>query len=282
MSRMAVSCHLITWGSDFEDALRDVAGLGFHGCEPALRFVRPYASDPSAFADLLGRHGLALSALYETGAFTDGGLDPADAVDRYVAVAELVRSCGSDVVVIGPAMSRSSGTPSRDGLARAAEVLNQVGKRCAELGVRACLHPHLWSEIQDRSEIDAVMEATDEGAVWLCVDSGHQAGAGIDPAELVTAYGPRIGHVHIKDLTIGGEVGVRPKDAPPGALAPFCELGEGSLDLGAFIGALRQVAYEGWITIELDSSTRPPAEALRVCRDYLVGPLGLSLDEAHS
>lgn len=274
---MWLSCHFITWKNDFLGAIEDVKSLGFTACEPALRFVRRYAVSPEDFAALLRQHGLAVSALYESGSFTSGVIDVEEMVQRYTDVARLVRACGSEVLVVGPAMSRSDGPPTPDGLRRAAKILDEVGRACADAGIKACLHPHLWSEVQTREEIDALMEGTGND-VWLCVDTGHLAGAGVDPVEMIDIYGARLGHVHLKDLTPDGETGARPSDAPGVSRLPFCELGKGSITLPRVIGALGRTGYGGWVTIELDDTRSAPRKALEVCRDYAVGQLGLNLD----
>jgi inosose dehydratase len=274
---MPVSCHLMPWKQDFELALIETQALGYRACEPSLRFVRPYASDPEGFRQRLAGHGLSISALYEAYCFTDDAADEATAVACYTDVAKLVTMCGGDVVVIGPGMTRSRGLepPTSTGLRRAARVMDEVARRCADLGVKACLHPHLWSEIQDETEVVAVM---DEGeALLLCPDTAHLLGAGIDPVALVERYPDRIGHVHLKDLTVDGDLRADPDAVYLGGLRPFCELGEGSVDLKAFVRCLRRIDYQGWVTVELDISDTP-YDSLAMCRDYLVTQLELTLD----
>jgi inosose dehydratase len=58
----------------------------------------------------------------------------------------------------------------------------------------------------------------------------------------------------------------------------FCELGRGIIDYGPIMSALQAVGYQGWITVEIDSSTSTPLESLRICRDYVQDRLGLRLD----
>jgi inosose dehydratase len=278
---MPVSCHLMPWKQDFDLALTETEALGYRTCEPALRFVRPYASDPDGFRKRLAGHGLSISALYEAYCFTDDAADEATAVACFTDVAKLVKMCGGNVIVIGPGMTRSRGLgpPTSTGLRRAARVMDEVARRCADLGVKACLHPHLWSEIENETEVVAVMDESE--ALLLCPDTAHLLGAGIDPVALVERYPDRIGHVHLKDLTVGGDLRADPDVNYFGGLPPFCELGKGSVDLRAFVRCLRRIDYQGWVTVELDMSDRP-YESLAICRDYLVTQLELALDEAPS
>ena len=41
--------------------------------------------------------------------------------------------------------------------------------------------------------------------------------------------------------------------------------------------ALRDVGYDGWLTVEIDKSTSTPFQSLRQCRDFLTEELGLTL-----
>ncbi len=132
---MPVSCHLMPWKQDFELALTETQALGYRACEPALRFVRPYASDPEGFRERLAGHGLSISALYEAYYFTDEPADEATAVACYSDVAKLVTMCGGDVVVIGPGMTRGGklSRPHRQVCKNEqARVMDEVARRSAD------------------------------------------------------------------------------------------------------------------------------------------------------
>jgi inosose dehydratase len=267
----------MTWKSDFPRALQETQQLGFRACEPALRFVREYAGDAEKFRARLRTHSLAMSALYESYSFTERDASAEAAVKVYTQVAQLVRVCGGDVVVVGPGMTRSRGLspPTAAGLRQAARIMTEVADRCADLGVKACLHPHLWSEIQDEREILAVMDEAGD-ALLLCPDTAHLGGAGVDPIGLVRRYSGRIGHVHLKDLTIGGDLEHNPDATATAGPLPFCELGKGSVNLKGFVECLRDIGYNGWATVELDYSDNP-YQSLAICRDYLLSEVGLLL-----
>jgi inosose dehydratase len=280
-----ISCHLITWDRDYEAGLREAAALGFRACELFTRDALAFEDDPARFRALLDAHGLRLSALYAGGRFTD----PAqrEAIVAYNArVARLLAALGVDRIVFGPAGPRTPGGTSDDALREAARTIDAAARATAELGVLACVHPHLGTEIETERELDAVMAATDPARVLFCPDTAHLTAAGVDVAAAIRRYGDRLGYLHIKDLRAGVVEQWRARargEAPPEApgedrLPIFCELGRGVVDFAPIVAALRAVGYGGWITVEIDRSLTTARESLAICRDYLRDRLGMPLE----
>lgn len=274
-----LSCSLITWGSAYEQGLAEVAELGFRAVEPPWRWARAWEDDPSRFAKTLSDRGLRVSAMYGTSElFGDG--DVTGAVAEYVRVGEFLSSIGVDTMVFGPAMMPRSSEPLDDSrLERGASILDQAARQVAQLGVRCCLHPHLWSELEREEDIEGILERTDPRLVGICVDTAHLAGAGIDLADFIHRHGNRCWHVHLKDLRRGGERRYRPKDAPAGSLLPFCELGQGEIAWDEVFSALEDIAYHGWLVIEIDHTTLRPSESIEQCRDWLHTRYGVSTSD---
>jgi inosose dehydratase len=271
-----ISCHLITWGNDLETGMREAAGLGFRACETFTHLALAYEDRVEAFKERLAEHGLVLSALYGGGRFSDP--DQADEVIAYnTRVARFLAALGVDRIVFGPRGPRA-GKTSPEALAQIARTVDEAARRTADLGVLACVHPHLGTELQDRDEVEAVLEATDPRYVHFCPDTAHLTAAGMDAAAMIRAYGSRVRYAHLKDLT--------PSDPDPAvfasrsgdeALPIFCELGLGTIDFGPIMAAFRDIGYDGWLTVEIDQSTSTPYQSLRQCRDFLNQRLGLPL-----
>jgi inosose dehydratase len=271
-----ISCHLITWGSDLQTGTREASELGFRACETFTHLALDYEADIPAFQAMLAEHGLRLSALYGGGRFSDPDQEE-DVIAYNTRVAKFLAAQGVDRIVFGPRGPRE-GTTDVAGLRQMAKTINEAARRTADLGVLACVHPHLGTELQDRDELDAVMELTDERVVHFCPDTAHLAAAGMDPAEVIRTYGSRMRYMHLKDLT--------PADPDPAvfasrsgdeALPIFCELGLGTIDFAPVMQAVRDVGYDGWLTVEIDKSTSTPFQSLRECRDFLTRELGLAL-----
>ncbi len=273
-----ISCHLITWGEDLTTGLREAAELGFTACETFTHQAMVYEDSPEQLGELLQRHGMRLSALYGGGRFTDAEQREA-VVDYNRRVARLIAANGGDRIVFGPGGPRRSEGTTPEELRLAARTISEAAEACAEVGVTACLHPHLWTEIQDRSELDAIMELTDPKLVKLSPDTAHLTRAGMDVAEVLRTYRDRVEYLHLKDLT--------PEDAAvedfpilssgTEALPIFCELGLGTIDFAPIVDALEEIGYRGWLTVEIDQSTSTPLQSLRICREFVQDRLGIPL-----
>ena len=270
-----ISCHLITWRDDLETGMGEASGLGFHACETFTHTALAHANDPGAFRDLLAGEGLRLSALYAGARFSDAAKAD-ETVAEIERIARFLSALEVDRIVLGPGGPRTGPTPAED-LKQACQTIEEAARRTAALGVHACVHPHLGTEIQDRAEIDAVMAGTDPELVGFCPDTAHLTGAGMDPVDLIRTYGRRIGYVHLKDIGADAPVGPDLNASGTDAMSFFCELGRGDVDFPAVLTALTEVGYGGWLTVEIDTTRTTPLESLTICRDYLVDRLGLAL-----
>ena len=274
---MKVACHLITWGDDTETGLAEASALGYRACETFTHLALRYEDDVPAFLDLLGAQGFQLSALYAGGRFTDPA-QREEVVAQNVRVARFLAACGADRIVFGPGGPRRPEGTSYEELKIAAATIDEAARRCADLGVRACVHPHMWTELQAGEEIDAVLGLTNPEFVWFAPDTAHLQKAGLDPVAVMRKHRERIAYCHLKDVSPDeGDPDTFPILKGDEPLPVFCELGLGGVDLPAAVGFLRDTGYDGWVTIEIDQSTSTPYESLRICRDYAVSRLGLTL-----
>lgn len=271
-----ISCHLITWGDDLETGMREAASLGFQACETFTHLALAYEDRVDEFKERLATNGLVLSALYGGGRFSDP--TKTDEVVAYnTRVARFLTALGVDRIVFGPRGPRV-GKTSREGIAQMIRTIDEAARRTAELGVLACVHPHLGTELQDQDEVEAVLEGTDPRYVHFCPDTAHLARAGMDVAAMIRDYGPRIRYLHLKDLTPDEpDPTVFDLSSGTGALPIFCELGLGTIDFAPLMAAVREVGYDGWLTVEIDRSTSTPCNSLRQCRDFIRDELGLAL-----
>ncbi len=277
-----ISCHLITWGEHFEQALREVEELGFHACEPFPRNALAYEERPQEFQELLASHHLRLSALYGGGRFSDPGRRE-EVIAYNMRLARFLAAIGVDRLVFGPGGPRTPGGTTSEALHEAAKTINEAARACYDLGVLACVHPHLGTEIETEPEIDTIMELSDPDYVFFCPDTAHLTGAEIDVPRMIRRYGERMRYMHIKDLRAGvieerrqQKMGIKVESGTE-RLPIFCELGRGIIDYGPIMQALQDVDYKDWITVEIDVSRTTPKDSLRICRDYLQDRLGLRI-----
>ncbi|MBM7551525.1 sugar phosphate isomerase/epimerase family protein [Thalassobacillus pellis] len=276
---MKVSCHLITWGEDLLKGLKEASELGYTACETFTHLALAYEDDIEKFNALLNRYGFQLSALYGGGNFTDLSKRQ-HIINRNEQVAKFLVAAGSDRIVFGPGGPRNKEGTSLEELKIAAETINQAAKKCHELGVKACVHPHLGTEIETEYELDTIMELTDPNYVFFCPDTAHLARAGMDPLKVMKKYKDRIAYVHLKDISPeGADAETFPILEGNEQMPIFCELGLGTLskELEDVVQFLRDIQYDGWVTVEIDKSTSTPYDSLEICRDFAEKNLQLTI-----
>ncbi|RKN62005.1 sugar phosphate isomerase/epimerase family protein [Paenibacillus ginsengarvi] len=276
-----VAVHSITWGHDHLKGFEEAAALGYRAIEPWPTFVMQHEGRESELRETLDRYGLAMTGVYG-GASGESGrrfADPSkrhDIVDYNVRLARIASQCGASHIVFGPGGPRV-GSTSAEETKQAALTINEAAKRTLEYGVKCCVHPHLWTELQDENELDALMELS-APEVYFAPDTAHLTGAGMDAAAIIRRYSERVAYVHLKDLM---PAAARIEDFPMlvgnEALPVFCELGLGPIDFHPIIEALNDIGYDGWLTVEIDKSTSTPYESLRICRDFVETNLGIPI-----
>lgn len=266
--RVHLAYHTIGWPT-LEEALPAIAAAGYEGFEAFSTIV---ATEDSAFRDLCQRYGLKVAALYHGAELLDEARIPDEVRDVY-RLAGWLRRHGADRLVLGGGRLRPGGT-TLDDYRRMAKALSEMGRLCQEEGVLVCYHPHWGSAVQDRQQLDLLMDLSDPRYLFLAPDTAHLAVGGCDPVEVFQQYASRIRYVHLKDVAADGVSQAAPREgARETPYHHFRSLGQGVLDIPAILEVLRRTRYMGWLTVELDWSTSPSLEARR-SREHLRGLLG--------
>ena len=135
------------------------------------------------------------------------------------------------------------------------ETLRRAAAIAAEHGLAATFHPHAGTVVEFRDEVDRLMADLDSEAVGLCVDTGHSVIGGIDPVELIEAYGPRVSHFHLKDVDSARLDALRAEQANFEQMVArdvFVPLGQGCVDFARVAATLEAVGFDGCATVEQD------------------------------
>src|SRR5215467_5293723 len=116
--------------------------------------------------------------------------------------------------------------------------------------------------------------ASTGNSVTLLLDTGHLVLAGADPARLARRYGPRINHVHCKDVRRDVLTRIRAADASflDAVLdSVFTVPGDGCIDFGELLAALAAAHYGGWLVVEAeqDPAKAPPLAYARLGYTHL-------------
>ena len=126
-----------------------------------------------------------------------------------------------------------------------ASTVRQLGPLCAQYAVRVAF--------ENGGERDAaeILAAIQGGDPWVGVglDTGNMAAQGGDPVRAARELAPRIIHVHFKDV--------------PAVGAHECvALGSGIVDIRGMVRELKAVGYDGWLSIEVETSDHDPTEEI--------------------
>lgn len=255
--RLSLASGPVSWGVDFADASTNppwrevLAGIAAAG----LRWTElgPLGYLPDAVDAALDDHGLGVTA----GFVFEPLADPRARETTLAAagrVSARVAALGGAFLVIIDAVTPERARTAGD--AHAAERLDPRARRelhatiDAVAGVarghrlRPVAHPHAGSHVEFADEIDAVAQH-----IELCLDTGHLAYAGLDPAAMYERYAEQVPYLHLKDVD---PVRCRGGFWASVAAGAFRPLGEGSVDLPALLERLDAHGFEGFATIEQD------------------------------
>ena len=257
----------ITWGGQDDQAIDEIAEVGFKGVQLRATAFDAYGTRPAALRDRLAKRGLAFAVL-SSGNLKYQREDRDAQLALHLSHAAFVRDAGGQFLqVIDEKPNRPIGEDDYQALA---DMLNTLGERTRAIGVPLVYHHHMNSTGEPPAAIEAIMAEAAASAVGLLFDVAHYQQGGVDPVKAIRRYGKAIKVVHLKD--------VRPIDTPPGY--QWVELGRGGVDVKGCVAALREIGFNGWAIVELDRVVDPggsPKASAAANRDYVVGQLGLTL-----
>jgi inosose dehydratase len=259
----------ITWGGNDDQAIDEIAEVGFKGIQLRASAFDAYGTRPAALKELLAKRGLTFAVL------SSGNLkyQPADRgaqMDLHLSHAAFVRDAGGLMIQVIDEKPKDRPVTDDDYTALAG-MLNRLGERTKAIGVPLVYHHHMNSTGEAPAAIEAIMEDSAASNVGLLFDIAHYQQGGGDPVKAIRRYGKAIKVVHLKD--------VRPIEAAPGY--QWVELGRGRVDVKGCVAALKDVGFDGWAIVELDrvvDAGGTPKASATANRDYVVKQLGLALN----
>jgi inosose dehydratase len=132
--------------------------------------------------------------------------------------------------------------------------VEQVGEIAARHGLAQAVHPHVNTIIEQKSEVQRVLDHTSAG---FCLDTGHLIIGGFDPVEFAHRNHKRVTLVHLKDVKF--DVMKRHQDGELSLMAAvqqgiFVPLGSGDVALREVVTTLESAGYAGWYVFEQDAA----------------------------
>ena len=133
------------------------------------------------------------------------------------------------------------------------KLLDRAYSLCREYKIRLAFENH-----PDRETPEKIKELIGDRKDWFgaCVDTGWFATFNIDAREAVRELGKSVFHLHLKDIKAAGA-------------HETCTLGDGIVNIPAVISALREISYDGYLSIEHEPEYYDPMEEVKKSLDRL-------------
>lgn len=270
------------WEKDVFLSFREAREVGFHYVESFISYFTGYLDKPGELKKKIDEIGVQFVTISNSGPLEMAFEDPskrAKLLDDHMRLARFIKFFGCDHLKVNTNARRPNGTTPED-LKHMAITLDELGKRITAEGLKFAVHPHMWTQLENRSEIDTIARTTDPRYVNFVLDTGHITMAGIDPAELARTYSSRIVEFHLKDVAPENRGGAKHRRERNDVMKDpiFFELGKGGVDFPGIKAVLDKAGWRGWLTVELDSSPyRPPKESARISHDYIENKLRIKV-----
>jgi len=104
-----------------------------------------------------------------------------------------------------------------------------------------CYHPFIFGGLNDFAEFVSKFSREKLGVL---LDLGHVYQMGFDLSETVHKFEGRLLDVHVHDAALDSDY----------RKATHLPIGKGTIDFQDFVGLLREVGYDGWLTLEIRGS----------------------------
>jgi sugar phosphate isomerase/epimerase len=147
------------------------------------------------------------------------------------------------------------------------ESLSLLDKLVKEFDLKLAIHNHgpedkVWPS--PLVPFEAVQKY--DKRIGVCVDVGHTAQCGVDPAQVIRTCSSRVYDVHLKDLTKAAD------------RYQAIEVGRGILDIRGILRALLDINYAYHVGLEHEKDMRDPIPGVAESIGYIRGTLAAMRD----
>lgn len=295
MKNIKLAIAPIGWSNDdlpelgghisFEQCIQEMSAAGFEGCEVGHKFPR----DPAILNSALTKHHLNIASAWYSLYFTETNREK-ETIDGFIVHMNFLKAMGAKVIVVcecghsiqTKALSIFEKKPifSDQQWQMLLNGLQHIGKLAQENNMTIVYHHHMGTGIQQQDEIDRLMSQTHPDEVSLLLDTGHLTFAGENPLTVLTTYGERIRHVHLKDIRADVLQQVENDrlsflDAVKKGV--FTVPGDGCIDFMPIFDELKNINYQGWWVVEAeqDPEKANPLIYAKKAREFLYNAVGL-------
>jgi sugar phosphate isomerase/epimerase len=264
----------------FAEAVRRLAALGYAGVEIMADVPHAWpafllAEQKQGLRDALARNNLAIS---NVNAFMMHAVNDARQrywhpswiepdrhyrqvrIDHTMRALTLARELGAPCITTEPGGPVEPGASWSAALRLFVEMLKPVIAHAEKEGVLLLVEPEPGLLIETADQFLELMRHLDSPAVGLNFDIGHAFCVGDDPATTIPRVARHVRHFHLEDIAA---------TRVHHHLIP----GDGAIDFAAALKAIRNVGYQGWVTIELYPYVEDPDGAARRALEHVTRTL---------
>lgn len=237
----------------------DMRYAGMDGIELMHTALRP-ADAVERIGELSQKNQLPILGTSFGGEMWDRARHQAVLEDAEIVITRLAKLGGR---TLGTSVGAAPKRKTPDQLDAQAELLRKIIALCQANGVVLNLHNHTYEVADELHDLKGTLARIPD--VRLGPDLNWLLRGGVDPAKFIRRYGKQIVFLHIRDQKADG----RWSEA----------VGEGDMDYREIGQALREVAFQGHVVIELAHErdfkpTRPLRESLKISRTFVRRVLG--------
>lgn len=263
-----------------DHVLADMHDIGY----VATEMGRTFPQDVETLKNQLCKHHMELASKFVGVLFSDPALREKELED-FRKWADFLKQMGCRFVITcewGGSMHWDRRRPDEQKLVplqdnewdSMVQGLHEAGRICQARGMGLAFHPHAGTVVEQKEEIDRLMETTDPKLVNLLFDTGHAYYGNDDPLDQLRRHYDRINYVHYKDVreNVFKRVKEKQMDFRSAVLEGiFTVPGDGVIDFEPIIAELMRREYQGWTIVEAeqDPDVAEPYKYAKMAKDYL-------------
>ena len=178
-------------------------------------------------------------------------------IDHTIECIKLAGKLGAKNISTEPGGPIVNNELSKDKLLKIFEDgINQVLDTAEKENVNILIEPEPDLLIENSEQFDNFIKNFDSESVGLNLDIGHFFCVGEDPSKVIHKLSEYIHHVHLEDISAE-------------RLHNHLILGEGAIDISSALKSLKDIGYDGFITVELYPYQDCPAYAAKQSMKFI-------------
>jgi inosose dehydratase len=195
---------------------------------------------------------------------------------------EFLKIFGADRLVVFPPGRMQPGEDVEAGFRAMCECFNHIGELAGEMGFKAGVHNHLDEMVEGPEEVHKCMAMTDPKLFHFSPDTAHLHLGGSNVVEMFQKYKHRIMFMDYKDakwttptadVKLDNGVVYKKDSKQARFFSSIYDLGDGEIDFPACHRVLKEIRFQGWNCVDLDTARQGPRVSYQRCGAYIVRKL---------